>query len=448
MKKIACFMLVISAIILNGCVQDEKDIFDDPAAIRLQKAIEADIKALTSAENGWFADFYPENEHAIGGYVMHFKFTPDRKVSIGCEIQTNAPAGEFHTSEWDVFAEQSVILSFSTYNPVFHYFSEPYASDVDGRYGDYEFVVMKISDDQIELKGKKHGNRLILRKNTDNTDPQQYFTDVAQIEDTLSEFGMFGFVLEGTRMGVTSVVDRTFTIGYTEKDEKEEEVSKTKKVAYTFTPTGIRFYEPFVFNGKTMQNFVWQKAEEKYVCTDENVNAYFDVYFPSDYQLRYGELVGTWEMRYHGASTTTFETVTATIEVKKKNATLNLKCDAVFSFPGIEITFDPQKGIISILNQNAAVQEETGYFIRVCAYDRVAGYLNTSSTGPVGIVGVWNKDAEGKRQITFVDNGVWGTYKPNGILLRLYDSANTSMGNFTSNKGGYRLNDITITKMD
>jgi hypothetical protein len=197
-----------------------------------------------------------------------------------------------------------------------------------------------------------------------------------------------------------------------------------------------------------MQNFAWQFTDEKYVCADEGVNAYFDIYFPPDYQLRYGELLGTWEMKYHGASTTTFETVTVTIDVKKKNATYILKCDAIFSFPGVEVTFDAQKGIISILNQNAAVQAETGYFVRVCAYDRAAGYLNTSSTGPIGIVGQWNQDADGKRQITFVDNGRWGTYKPNGFLLRLYDSANTNMGNFTDNAGGYRFTDITITKID
>lgn len=443
MKKIIYFMLIISASILNGCVHDDKDVFDEPAAVRMKNAVNEYSDLLASAENGWFADYYPENNHSVGGYAMYLKFTSDGKVSVSCEIATNAPAGELRTSEWDVLAEQTAILSFTTYNPVMHYFSEPYATNVTGRYGDYEFVIVSATPDRIDMVGKKHGNKLVLRKNTSNIDPSDYFKGVTAMEETLSVYGMFSFVLNNNRIGVVSVVDHTFTIGYTEGDE-----SKTVKVAYTFTPTGIRLYEPFEFGGTTMEYFNWNQSDEKYVCADNGINAYFDVYFPPDYQLRYSEFIGTWEMTYHGATTTTFETATVTIEEKKKNATFELVCPDIFSFQGIEITFDAQKGIISILNQNADIQEETGYFIRVCAYDRAAGYLATSSTGPIGIVGVWNKDEGGARKVTFVDNGSWGTYKANGLLLRLFDSSNTSMGNFTDNIVDYRFNDITITKIN
>ena len=446
MKKIGFFVLIISACVLSGCLHEEKDVFGEPAAIRMQKVIAEHIKLLTSAENGWYADLYPESNHSIGGYAMYFKFTSDMKVSVGCEIATNAPARELRTSEWDVIAEQGPVLSFCTYNPVMHYFSEPYAADVDGRRSDYEFVIEKVTNDRIDLKGKKHGNMMILRRNTGNVAPATYFTGVAATADRLSEFGMFSFVLNGNRIGVTSVVDRTFTISYTELDEQKNEVAKTVKIAYTFTPTGIRLYEPFEFREVTMESFDWKVSEEKYVCPEAGVNAFFDVYFPADYQLRYGEFIGTWDITFHGVSTTTFETFTATIVEKKKNATLQFICDDIFSFPGFEVTFNAQKGIISILNQNAAIQEETGYFIRLCSYDRAAGYLTTGSTGPIGIVGIWNKDEGGVRKINFVDNGSWGTYKANGFLLRLFNSANTSMGNFTENKHDYRFNDITITK--
>ena len=443
MKKRVFFMLMISACILNGCVHEEKDIFDEPAAIRMQNAIKEYTDVLTSAQNGWFTDYYPENNYAIGGYAMYLKFTPDGKVTVGCEIPTNAPAGELRTSDWEIFAEQGPILCFSTYNPVMHYFSEPYSSDVDGRAGDYEFVIEKVTPDRIDMKGKKRGNKLILRKNTDNIDPSQYFSEVTATEDVLSEFGMFGFVLNNERIGVTSVVDRTLNIGYTDGG-----ASKTLKVAYTFTPNGIRFALPFEFMGVSMESFEWKAQDEKYVCADAGINAYFDVYFPPDYEIRYGEFFGTWEISFHGASTTTFVTAMGTIEEKKKNATFQFICDELFDFPGFEISFDAQKGIISILNQNAAIDEETGYFIRLCSYDRAAGYLSTASTGPVGIVGVWNKDEGGVRKISFVDNGRWGTYKANGFLLRYYDAANVSMGNVTTAKADYRFNDITITQIN
>ncbi|GHT07736.1 hypothetical protein FACS189432_00210 [Bacteroidia bacterium] len=428
---------------MSACVQDHKDIFDEPASIRMQHAVSEYKDLLASSPNGWLADYYPEKDHGIGGYAMALKFNSNGTVDVSCEIETNAKAGEVQTSQWDIISDRGPVLSFTTYNKVMHYFSEPYSWDVDGRYGDYEFVIMKAEGDVVEMKGKKHGNKLVLRKNTTGVTPSDYFKQVFEMDDKLSEFGMFSFVLNGVRIGMTAVVDRTFSIGYVDDKDKSDQ---TVKVAYTFTPTGIRFYEPFEFNGVTMQNFTWSASEEKYTCTDAGINAFFDVYFPADYQLRYGEFIGKWRWQFHGASTSTWVYADVEVTQKKKNSTYTLSCPEIFSFKGIEVSFDAQKGIISILNQNADKDAATGYDVRVCAYDRAAGYLSTGSTGPIGIVGIWNKDAGGVRSINFVDNGKWVTYKPNGFLLRLFNGS-TSMGNYTTNIADYRFNDITMTKI-
>ncbi|MDR1369836.1 MAG: DUF4302 domain-containing protein [Dysgonamonadaceae bacterium] len=443
MRKIIYLSLIIPLFLMNACLHDEKEVFDEPASIRMQKALSEYGQLLASSETGWFADYYPEDDYGIGGYAMFFKFNSNGTVDVSCEIETNAPAMEVKTSQWEMTPDQGPVISFSTYNPVMHYFSEPYSWDADGRRGDYEFIVMKAGKDTIEMKGKKHGNLFVLRRNTGNLDSKTYFQEIAQLEDKLSEFGTFGFMLKGTRIGMVAVVDRTLSLGY--KDENNED--QIVKVSYTFTPSGIRLSEPYTFQDATMQNFTWNAQEEKYVCTDPNIDAFLDVYFPEDYELRYSEVLGKWNIRYHGASTTTWVDEVVEITQKKKNATYTLHSPKLFSFPGIELTFDSQKGILSILNQNAAVQEETGYSIRVCAYDRSAGYLNTAATGPVGIIGIWNKDQGGTRSVTFVDNGKWVTYKPNGFLLRLYDGS-TNMGNFTANVADYRFNDITITQID
>jgi hypothetical protein len=442
MKKIIYLSLLVAAFFLNAC-NEENDIFNEPASIRMQNTLNEYQALLAGSANGWFGNYYPEEDYKIGGYAMFLKFNSNGNVDVSCEIATNAPAMQTETSQWEMIAEQGPVLSFSTYNPVMHYFSEPYQTDVDGRMGDYEFIVMKAGQDTVELKGKKHGNKFILVRNTENLDPKTHFQAIAQMEDKLSEFGMFGFVLKGVRIGLTSVVDRTFTIGYVDEDDVESTVT----VAYSFTPSGIRFAKPFEFQGVTMQNFAWNASEEKYLCTDAGTDAFFDVYFPDDYELRYGELIGEWRIKYHGASTTTWVEETVSVTQKKKNATYTMYSPNLFSFPGIEISFNAQKGIISILNQNAATQEGTGYDIRICAYDRAAGYLNTSSTGPVGVVGDWNKDAGGVRSITFVDNRQWSAYRPNGFLIRLYNGS-TNMGNFTANVADYRFTDITITKIE
>jgi hypothetical protein len=442
MKKIVYLSMLVAAFVLNACKEDN-GIFSEPASIRMQNALSEYSELLASSANGWFGNYYPEADHKLGGYAMFLKFNADGYVEVSCEIATNAPAGEVQTSQWEMIAEQGPVLSFLSYNSVMHYFSEPYPSDVDGRMGDYEFVVMKASRDTVELKGKKRGNRFVLLRNTENIDPKSYFSAVAEFEDKLSEFGMFSFVLKGSRIGIVAVIDRTFSISYKDQDD----VDQTVKVSYTFTPDGIYLYEPFTFNNVTMQHFKWNGAEEKYVCTDTGIDAYFDIYFPEDYQLRYGDVIGRWNMQYHGASTTDWDYAVVDIQQKKKNATYEMVCPELFSFEGVEIAFDATKGIISILNHNLVKDPETGYDVRVCAYDRVAGYLSTGTSGPVGIVGIWNNDAGGVRSINFVDNGSWGTYHPNGIILRLY-SGSTSIGNYTTNIGGYRFNNITLTKIE
>lgn len=50
--------------------------------------------------------------------------------------------------------ENGILLSFDTYNRIFHQFSDP-QSDGIGFGGDYEFYVMEHTSDHIVLKGKR-----------------------------------------------------------------------------------------------------------------------------------------------------------------------------------------------------------------------------------------------------------------------------------------------------
>lgn len=439
MKKLSFLYLIVCMIILNGCVQDEPPVFDKSPSVRMRDALKDCAELLVSSPEGWFADYYPEINAKVGGYAMFFKFHANGFVDVSCEIETNVRAGKVETSQYQFTADRGPVLSFSTYNPVMHYFSEPRSSDHNGFQGDYEFVVMSTSEDAVEMKGKKYGNRITLRRNKSNVDPVTYFAQVAEMANELSEFGMFNFSLNDKRVGMVAVLDRSFSIGYKDGDQ-----DKTVSVSYTFTPEGIRLYKPFVFDGVTMETFKWNSNQEKYVSSTPGTNAFFDVFFPEDYELRYSELIGTWNMQYHGVSTTSWSYADIEISEKRKNATYTVSAPTIWNQP-IELTFDAQKGIVSILTHILGTDENTGYSVRICPYDRKAGYLYTSVGGPGGIVGIWNKDEGGVRSIHFVDNGKWVTYKANGLIIRLYDGA-ASKGNYTANIGGHRFNDITITK--
>jgi hypothetical protein len=313
-----------------------------------------------------------------------------------------------------------------------HYFSEPLgSSDVDGRSGDYEFIFMEVvSPDEIHLKGKKQNNKLVFRRNT-GIDVETYYAESKEIEDDAIKFGLFRLLVNNKVIDSLGVSNRTMS-------------GDSIDIAYTYTSEGIRLYEPLTVDGVTMLNFKWNPENGKYECTDSGVNAYFEGYFSPDFQLQYEDFLGEWEMQYHGSSTSTWSVETVTISAKRKYYTFTLSCDKIFMFPGIELKYNLQKGTVSLINQNVEFKYGDNNYVRVCAYDREAGYLNTG-IGSVGLDGKWNNDENENRQILFVDNKVWGTYKPNGIILRLYNN-DTSNGNFVDNTGGYRFNDITLTK--
>jgi hypothetical protein len=413
-------------------VREEENLFGISAAERMQATIAKYKELLANPANGWIAEYYPEKNHSIGGYVMFLKFNTDGTVAVNCEIATNLPANTTDTSQYDVFAEQGPILSFATYNRVMHYFSEPLSSsDVDGRAGDYEFIFMNaVSPDEIHLKGKKQGNKLVLRRNI-NTDPGVYYDATKQIEDDVIKFGLFRLLVNDKVIDSLSVSGRTMSGDSTD-------------IAYTYTPEGIRLYEPLTIDGATLYNFRWNPETGKYECTDSGVNAYFEGYFASDYQLQYEDFLGEWEMQYHGTSINAWSVETVTLSIKQKYRSFTLSCDRIFSFPGIELTYNLQKGTVSLISQRVEFSYGSSNNVRVFAYDRNAGYLATS-VGSVGLDGIWNNDEDEKRQITFVDNKVWGTYKPNGVILRLYTD-DVYNENFAANIGGYRFNDITLTK--
>jgi hypothetical protein len=387
---------------------------------------------LTGAADGWIADYYPEKNHSIGGYLMFLKFNGDGTVTANCEIETNLPAQTSDTSQYELIAEQGPVLSFPTYNRVVHYFSEPLgSSDVDGRAGDYEFVIMKtVSPDEIHLKGKKQGNKLVLRRN--KFDPATYYAQADRIKEDVIRFGLFRLMVGDKVVDSLSVSERTMS-------------GDSIDIAYTFTPEGIRLYEPLTIDGVTMLNFTWNTENGKYECSDPGVNARLEGYFSPDFQLQYEDFLGEWIMQYHGSSSLRWSTANVTFEAKKKYQTFTLHSDDIFSFPsGIELVYNLRKGTVALLNQNIDYNSGLATHIRVCAYDRNAGYLSVA-VGSIGMDGVWNNDENEERQILFVDNKLWGTYKATGIYLRLYNNS-TSLGSFGDNKGGYIFSDITLTK--
>ena len=185
MKAKYLVIIGLLAATFAACSRDEESLFDKPAAIRAQEAIDNAFDVLTSAENGWEMAYFPNLEASAKGYNMVLKFSKNGNVSVTAKnsATTNNKIMTDTASTWAVKSDYGPILTFDTYNDVFHAFSDPKENGA-GLLGDYEFLILKATPELVLLKGKKHSAYTVMRP-MKNTDLAAYFTACEKMQSKL-----------------------------------------------------------------------------------------------------------------------------------------------------------------------------------------------------------------------------------------------------------------------
>ncbi len=185
MKAKYLVIIGLLAATFAACSRDEESLFEKPAAIRAQEAIDNAFDVLTSVENGWEMAYFPNLEASAKGYNMVLKFNRNGNVSVTAKNSATT-ANKILTdtaSTWAVKSDYGPILTFDTYNDVFHAFSDP-KEDGAGHLGDYEFLILKATPDLVLLKGKKHSAYSVMRP-MKNTDLPAYFAACEKMQTKL-----------------------------------------------------------------------------------------------------------------------------------------------------------------------------------------------------------------------------------------------------------------------
>ena len=187
------YLLLIGLLVATfaACSRDEESLFDKPAAVRAQEAIENAFDVFTSAENGWEMAYFPNLEAYVAnsttsskGYNMVLKFSKNGNVSVTAKNSTTGNKIMTDTaSTWAVKSDYGPILTFDTYNDVFHAFSDPKENGA-GMLGDYEFLILKATPELVLLKGKKHSAYSVMRP-MKNTDLTAYFAACEKMQKML-----------------------------------------------------------------------------------------------------------------------------------------------------------------------------------------------------------------------------------------------------------------------
>lgn len=252
MRKFLLYIMgVISMLSFQSCLHDDKEVFDESAAERLEHATEETKQILESSTSGWAFQYYLGDEYTSGGctYLVKFK---DGKADVALDL-VDDPTDITHSS-YDVVKDQGPVLTFNTYNEWMHYFANP-NSDGTTSGGDFEFTVMKISNDTIDLKGRTTGNKMRLIRLPENTDWSTYFNAIYDFEDNM--FDSYRVMEDGVEQGVVSFNSRRYS--YVASDKS------VVRNPYCVTPNGIAVPVAFADDA---HNFVQKDGELNLTATD------------------------------------------------------------------------------------------------------------------------------------------------------------------------------------
>ncbi len=265
MKTKHIFLVIATLIVFAGCSRDEESLFSNSAAERLQAALSNAESTLVAPINGWEMLYFPNPESA--GYPVLLKFNANEQVyAATCNPQTTG--NKFINDEkstWSIKADYGPILSFDTYNVVMHAWADP-QTDGDGFLGDYEFLILEVSDQCIRLKGKKHEAYVTMYPMPVDLSWEEYFKQVQAERDlivTRNNGTQFNYSFNGEMQIMT------YMNGIMVENQADG-------IVYPFVvrPNGIAFERPLTHGGISAQNFCLDEGNTKLISTD-GVNASF-----------------------------------------------------------------------------------------------------------------------------------------------------------------------------
>ncbi|MEF9923985.1 MAG: DUF4302 domain-containing protein [Muribaculaceae bacterium] len=251
MKKTINYIL-LSAICLLGfssCNNEDEAKFDESSAQRLNEAVANYNKLLCSSEAGWAMEYFPTEDEQ--GYTFLMKFDKNTAVNIASKNEWTMNKMEQESSFFQMIADNGPVLSFNTYNSLFHYFSTPEDlpetgednEDGRGHLGDYEFIVMNATDNEVTLRGKKRGVDIYLHRLPVGQDWGEYYAKLDNLEKSMFSSKIPSLILQagGEKYTITNSAKHVMHF----VPEGGDAISQTTKMPFIVTEKGIRFVKPF-----------------------------------------------------------------------------------------------------------------------------------------------------------------------------------------------------------
>lgn len=368
-------LLAVAALSFTSCHKDDDEVFGESSSARLQAAMQQAKAVLRGAENGWVMDYYIGDNSTGGGYAFIVKFD-----SLTCTVMSEAAEGD-DTSYYKMTTDNGPVLTFDTYNRVFHEFATPGPSEdeYEGRHADFEFLIMSATPELVVMKGKRTGNLCYLHPLERNA--EDYLADVKDMRDSL-------IVSTGTGKMGDMTIDATFDLENRQAEfVNPADTSMNMSCAFTYTDTGIRLSETVDFTPKPVSGFSYDNATYKLTCTDEGNSGFvMQGYTPSNWRA-YDSFEGTYDLAF-GINANSISTLR--VELVSNNDGSTYRMTGLNSNYDIECTYNRARGALEIRPQTLG--EASGVEVHLCILDDESSFVTWAPAA--GIVFSWNEDEE------------------------------------------------------
>ena len=256
---------------LVACAPSEvDDIFDESPAVRLDNALKSYAEFFQKDGGKWLMQYFASGEEEGHCFIMNFK--SDGSVEIS--TKNDYVNGEVFSSEvslWEIISDYGPVLSFNSYNTLFHEFSSP-QGDGTGHGGDYEFIILNAEDNTAKLRGKKTGIEIIMTHLDASTDDATYFTEV---DNAWAEFTSKNpYIIMTTASGLKYICQGQNTMYWYFYPETGNEIDNLEQMNAIITADGLRFMQPLDFMTEyepdqvAAQNFERQ-PDGSYLCVED-----------------------------------------------------------------------------------------------------------------------------------------------------------------------------------
>ena len=426
---------------LQACLFQEDDLFEKSSANRASENVAELQELLVNVPNGWKMEYYPGTDYSMGGITLLCRFDGNN-VTLMSEVgSVKTASGKEASSLYKVTSEESTVLTFDSFNEFIHCFSEPIMGMNTNLEGDYEFVYMGQEDNKVILQGRRYHNTMVMTPLTQGVNWKDYIGQLNLIERE-AFLKTYSLMVGGQEVGNAVRTSHLFSLTV--------EGQTSSSVPFIYTPEGIRFKDEITIQGKTVQNFVWNKEDMTFTSSDEEAaDVVLKAYYPKDY-TPYEDYLGTYYMYYREyekyneeEDKVEFRPGYMAVELQQKVAgeSFVLTSDKLeTTAANIVITYDKATGKLIIKPQNVTVMGYPGALVigfeqgfLPAHYGLDLGNLAVLTDMETGLIGI-SGGADENLSFSFVEYGntffsMMGEVATS-LIFTAYGSENFSTNNY------------------